>query len=316
MTDGHEGPRTRTLHFEACKVLLTENSSVFRNAVRSVLHGLGFRQFIEFDRLNRTAVEIDAVQFDLWITGHELRGRAVFDVVHAVRHGTRGSDQFLPIVIMCADPTPPIAKRAVDAGADLLWRLPVTGGQVAHGIDALVHDRKPFVVTTDYVGPDRRKTPRSEGQQVPLLDVPNRLRAIATQEDDPISQDEAAAAVNRQKVERHAFQIKWLAAQALPLLDDDPSDEEGRRHLIRMARTGEDLMRRAEHTDYAGGVAPFADLGEVVRACFENANEENLDRLRRYAHGIGKACAAYLDSEVDAALEARATDGAVRRASG
>src|SRR3546814_1821103 len=43
-------------------------------------------------------------------------------------------------------------------------------------IETVALHRKPFVVTSDYIGPDRRKAVARRDSNVPLIEVPNPLR--------------------------------------------------------------------------------------------------------------------------------------------
>lgn len=68
-----------------------------------------------------------------------------------------------------------IIRRAVSSGVDLILLKPASASQLFSRIDQLVVDRKPFVVSADYVGPDRRDKPgRAENTQ--FYQVPNTLK--------------------------------------------------------------------------------------------------------------------------------------------
>jgi len=49
-----------------------------------------------------------------------------------------------------------LVTRMLDRGIDHLILVPVLPQQVMARITSLIHDRPGFVVTADYVGPDRR----------------------------------------------------------------------------------------------------------------------------------------------------------------
>jgi hypothetical protein len=64
-------------------------------------------------------------------------------------------------------------RKIVDAGADVLVMKPFAAAQLYTKIDFLCSDRPPFVVTSSYIGPDRRKS--SRGDDFPSFNVPNTL---------------------------------------------------------------------------------------------------------------------------------------------
>ena len=73
------------------------------------------------------------------------------------------------------DPTAKLVDQFAGSGADYLVAAPFSPKQIIDRIRAIVHHRTPFVVTSDYIGPDRRDGGR--GTELPLIDVPNSLRA-------------------------------------------------------------------------------------------------------------------------------------------
>ena len=90
-------------------------------------------------------------------------------------------------------------------------------------VGILVRERRPFVVTCDYVGPDRRKEAKRKSD-VPTLEVPNSLKTKATgpkEETDAVQRaiDEAIMDINLRKLERHAAQIAFLVDQIVPDLE-------------------------------------------------------------------------------------------------
>lgn len=110
--------------FERARVLLSEPASVFSGALRSVLRGMGFRHVFQFESVAALRAEFAATGFDLWITNAEMPDGPVFDLVHDIRHSRIGRDIFTPVVVQSLDVTQALAAHTLNAGADLLWRLP------------------------------------------------------------------------------------------------------------------------------------------------------------------------------------------------
>jgi len=91
---------------------------------------------------------------------------------------------------------------------------PIALGNIIDRVEKRIKARKAFVVTMNYVGPDRRAAPRPGTEEIPLVEVPNPLlfRAIPNQ-DARVYADKVEAANQRileLKIERHAVQIDWL----------------------------------------------------------------------------------------------------------
>ena len=121
-------------------------------------------------------------------------------------------------------------------------------------VGILVRERRPFVVTCDYVGPDRRKEAKRKSD-VPTLEVPNSLKTKATgpkEETDAVQRaiDEAIMDINLRKLERHAAQIAFLVDQIVPDLEKGVVDEPVRQFLKRLLSVAEDSGRRMAGTKY------------------------------------------------------------------
>ena len=80
---------------------------------------------------------------------------------------------------MSYNSTPELVRKFIDSGADDLIPKPISASRMIERIKLLIKSRKSFVVTTDYVGPERRK-PSDREDTLPGVEVPNPLRAKAT----------------------------------------------------------------------------------------------------------------------------------------
>ena len=112
--------------------------------------------------------------------------------VHGMRHHHVRTNPFLPVMALSYNPTPELVRKIIDSGADDLVPKPVSADRLIDRIKLLIEARKPFVVTTDYVGPDRRKASDRAGT-VPRVEVPNSLRAKATGTKDTALDQKAMA---------------------------------------------------------------------------------------------------------------------------
>jgi hypothetical protein len=115
--------------------------------------------------------------------------------------------------------------------------------------------RKPFVVTSDYIDPDRRNaSEREEESEIPLVEVPNVLKAKITgkSDEDTMAQSiaDAVAEVNLQKLERYAVQIGILVEMILPAYAQDQFDARLEENLNRLNYVAQDTSRRLVGTKY------------------------------------------------------------------
>lgn len=213
-TPAARGQREAMLQFEEVRIVLADSRAFVRHSIKMALNDCGFRHVIDAaDVAELTEVLGGNPPPDLMICDADLRGGDVNRFIATMRHHEIGSNPFLPVIAVTWTPTIDVVKAAVDAGTDFLLAAPVAPNQILARIWALIHRRKPFVITPDYVGPDRRTSPRSG--EVPLYQPPNALRAKALGEwDEEASRQEidaAIASIAARKIESVVFDLANMA---------------------------------------------------------------------------------------------------------
>ena len=248
----------REIQLRDVVVLLVDSDEGSRSAIREVLFERGCRTF----RLGATAAEIGPAlgreRIDVLICGTDLPDGDACQLIAAIRHGEVGTDPFVPVIATTWNPTPEKVRKIVDSGADDLVVKPISGGQLLERVGSLVYKRKPFVVTSDYIGPDRDATSPPATAAAPV-DVPNPLRARVTGEADPLAEqarvDEVIAEINRHQLDRYALEIGSLVNMVLPSLGEGL--DSGARDILERLRA---IAVRAEHRMADTERAHVADL--------------------------------------------------------
>jgi len=131
---------------------------------------------------------------------------------------------------------------------------PLSPAQVFDRIRVLINNRKPFVVTSDYIGPDRRKD-AARGSEIPTIDVPNTLRSKVKGEsldsaDIVRAVKEAQGEINDQRLKRNAFQISFLITLLLPELEKFEVTDERIKTVERLMDVARDTGKRMKGTEY------------------------------------------------------------------
>ncbi len=248
--------------FENVRLLLADSNGQVRYGLKSALFQQGFREILDTGNFATAVEAVERNCIDIMITDVDLPGGDVCGLTHRIRHHKVGNNPFLVVVALTASPTEAQVRRIVDSGSDDLVIKPVSPDTVITRVKTLARGRKPFVVTHDYIGPDRRRMQRDGEQQIPLVGVPNPLRSKAVANSDSASLqrmiDAAAARINQQKMERYAVQIGYLADRIVPRFEegglrklDEAAKDEAHGHLRRLAYVAEDLGSRMRGTAYA-----------------------------------------------------------------
>lgn len=233
--------------------LLADKDTLVRGAVRSMLRNSGFREIRVGSTMFDVEEQIVSPDTDLVISEVELMGGDLCELVRRIRHHRINANPFLPVIALTSDPSPELVGDIMDAGIDTLLAKPLSTQQLQNRIVSLIRARRPFVVTSDYIGPDRRG-PTDRESNVELLDVPNTLQVKAMgHEVDPAMQariDAMIAKINLQKIERNQDYLTWIVAEIAETLNSGAYTLEAGRRIERVLVVAEDIYRRVDGTKY------------------------------------------------------------------
>ena len=234
-------------NFSTVEAALLESNLAVMRGLRDALGQVGIRKCHPYPTMQGVAEAFVSMPPDLVVIDLDAPESGGFKFIRWLRNDASFPNPFTAIIATTWQPTEILLQRFHGSGADALLVKPASPKQLMERVVSLVESRKPFVVTTDYVGPDRRKKPR-EGVQVPTLDPPNSLgmKAAGTW-DRTTGRDQVAkgvAWINEQKAVRNAFHIAFLIEFALPGLNLSPPDSMAVDHVLRVTATADDLLKR------------------------------------------------------------------------
>lgn len=187
-----------------------------RRTFRDMLRSIGAEDIILGKEFEDVRIAITENAPDLMILGSAFPGGDVVALIKDLRHNRVGKDPFLPIISLTSEATTDLVDNVAASGSDDLLVYPLSPAQLKARIDVLIEKRKPFIVTSDYIGPDRRGIDAyKEGEgEISRIDVPNALRATVKGE---MTKQELEAAirsslgtVNGQRLGRSGDRIAWL----------------------------------------------------------------------------------------------------------
>lgn len=198
---------TSVRDYELSKVQVVQFNATpgTRLIMRDVLHNLGFRALEDVPRVDRLRTTTARLSPDFLVLEIQEDDEEICEIVTDIRHGRLGNNPYTVILLVTWRPHEPTINKALQAGADDIVTLPLSTGLLSERIDNLIRNRKDFVATANYLGPDRRKKERRSGDSVGTFAVPNNMRFKAT------GDLEAAADANsvkqaQDKIENHRRQ--------------------------------------------------------------------------------------------------------------
>ncbi len=166
-------------NFSLCRAVIADPSPLIRQGVRNTLHSLGFREVR--DTASYVALNDECkAEVDLIIANAEIEGGDTSFLIRNLRAGKLGPDPFVVVITILTNGDEAHIRKVADSGSDGLLLIPFAPDQLMRRVRMLADRRKPFVVTHNYLGPDRRKAARPGGAgSAGLFEVPNPLAARA-----------------------------------------------------------------------------------------------------------------------------------------
>lgn len=156
-------------------VVVAIANPMIRRALIDAFHQNGAEDILDVTDWDALAEILAAKAMVVLIVDDSLSGRPTAELIRKIRHGELHDHPF-PLIIMLANTREEHQLRAlIDCGPDAIVLTPISISDLFSKIDLLAAGRKPFVITRDYVGPDRRKAPREGAGQPVIFSPPNPL---------------------------------------------------------------------------------------------------------------------------------------------
>lgn len=290
--------------FEEARVLVADSMPASREIIKTSLNDIGFRDLTYYENVDEVREHLETDGADLLVCDAYLAEGETTRLIRDLRDMRQPGDAFLPIITLTWQPTIEVIHRIVNAGTDLILTLPMSVSKMRLAVETLVERRKPFVVTSTYIGPDRRKTARPNTEQVPEIPVPNSLRHRVAGDDGDINVEEVVRMIREQRVERSAARITHTVGMIVSTAKVRDSADIGRL-ISELQFTANDLHERIGDTRYAHQRALSDSLRELSNniADVGDMTEADLELLPQLALALELAMGQDDDDSVEAALD-------------
>lgn len=205
------------IKLEEAQVLLVDSQLRTRRLLGDALRMIGFSKIEEVAKVADLEQAIDFVEPDLVLIDVDESRDYVCGAIKKIRNRKLGRNPFVAIVALTWKPGKDTVGAVLAAGTDEIIMKPVSPTILRERVTNLIRERKDFVVTADYVGPDRRSTPRPPSENdLPTVKVPNSLRHVTMRDESASIHPDVVAETVRslcaQKIYRLASEISEIAA--------------------------------------------------------------------------------------------------------
>lgn len=241
-------PAPAAVDLSRVKALVCEPSLPVRQGIRLALNNVGIRDIIEASTFEASHHGCKYGEHDFLVINHEIEGNDSTYIMRELRAGRLGRDPFVLTMMLLSSREEPKVRAAIDCGPDDLLLIPFAPDQMMNRLRVLVERRKPFVVTHDYIGPDRRAAPRPGATSATQFHVPNPVRAKGTnlprERYDQMRHD-STVAIGIERIKRLAATMDWECnALTVSIRDAKMTPENTFRSLLKLEQVAEELSAR------------------------------------------------------------------------
>jgi len=202
------------LSYDTAEVLVYDPVSANRTATRAALYTIGFRRIETASTMEAFLESVRRRPPDLTLCESQGTETELCETIQSLRQGLTSYNPFIVIIVTAWEQSSALVSRVLNSGADDLLLRPFSTATLNTRIRSHIERRKGFVITSDYVGPDRRRD-SVRPSDIELFDPPNSLRMKAQER---MTSEEAAQRLDQElkkardvltteKLRRDAFQV-------------------------------------------------------------------------------------------------------------
>jgi len=221
------------------RIWIGEHNQDLREALRATLVDAGFTAVQSYSEFTAIKNAFGSGSPDVLIAANTM-DQQIIPMLKDLRYQRLGINPFLLVILLMDDDEEEL-KAGVNSGVDTIVMKPVSGKKVLDRISALAKNRQHFIVTNDYIGPERRKDPKrpSAIRQIPVLNTVERIL-----DGEKLSQADVKRLVSDTlqdlkvaRLDSHAFRLGFLSNQVVSAYRDDCVSDETTEQLKQMLVT-------------------------------------------------------------------------------
>ena len=145
------------MRFELLKMLLVDDNHHMRVLLTEILRAIGVRQVFEANDGAEALQMMRSHQIDIVMTDLAMQPLDGIDFVRLLRNSQDSPNPMAPVIMITGHSTMRRVAEARDVGVTEFLSKPVTARGVIERISRVVEHPRPFVRSSEYFGPDRRR---------------------------------------------------------------------------------------------------------------------------------------------------------------
>ena len=248
----------------------------------SALGTAGFAQITAPPSLVKLHQTIRHEGADLLILNAGMDGDDTSFITSGIRSGKLGRDPFTIIIVLMVAANASRVRSIADSGADDALLLPIASDTLIKKVIDLSGPRKPFVVTSDYIGPERRNVPRPNQPSARQIQVPNPLAGLRG-DDYAAALDASRERLFTERIARLAAHIGWLGNA---IREAAIKNEPVRPFLFRLDEVGKELAERINVPERIKAVRGLLAQARAIRTSRDAVSADAMAELTATADMI------------------------------
>lgn len=284
--------------FKNVRTVVFERDSDLRQNIKSALTQDSFTDTAAMSALKSVRAAVFNDDAHLFIIDIDRDEDELCGLMRRIRHHEVGDNPFPMTIAISGDADYENVRKAVNSGFDVLLLKPFSMTTLMDRVHHLMRQRSPFVVTSDYIGPDRRTGTRdkSKGRQPRFVTVPNPLRIMATGESTPEQLRRrikgAVVKVNESRVQCLAETIATVTEQVASKFLHNQLDEEFVAETKKLDVICRDMGRRLARSRFAHVSELCGALANVVTRIMESPvspESRDIELLQNMSMAVDRA---------------------------
>ena len=292
--------------YKNVRIVLFERDYDVRQAIKATLAQDTFTQTLATAGLKTAQTAIFNDRADLMVIDIDQNRDEICKMMRKIRHNLAGDNPFPVSIALSSDSDFQNVRQAVNSGFDVMLLKPFSMSTLLDRVHHLMHQRAPFVVTPDYIGPDRRQNQsggQSRGQSGarhsgddPLITVPNPLKIMATGVVSLARMrhaiEEGVTKVNERRVVCNSEKISQLVGILASQYMLSDLDHEFIRDLEQLLTICGEMDRRLKRSKFAHAADLCDTMESVVSRILEtplSPNSKDIELLQNLGYAIDRA---------------------------
>ena len=145
------------MRYDLLKILLVDDNHHMRVLLGEILRAIGVKHIFEASDGAAALQMMKSHPVDIIMTDLSMQPLDGIDFTRLVRRSKDSPNQMCPIIMITGHSTLQRVHEARDAGVNEFLAKPLTAKGVIERLSQVIDNPRPFVRTTSYFGPDRRR---------------------------------------------------------------------------------------------------------------------------------------------------------------